>query len=287
MAQFTYDSYVNAKKSVGEKRQTNAQRADVSFFKLVDDGDTAVVRFAYQKPEEFELVTVHSIKIKSSTTGKEFFRRVSCLRDSLKEDINKCPLCALAESNPNYSRVARKFYVKLIEYVKDENGVVKPEARIWERPASFAIKLGEYFTEYGDISDLVFKVKRHGQRGSIETEYEVIPANPNIYKEEIYKKDFSVLDGVNAKGFAYAVKSAEDIKYALEHGEFPAPVKEETPKQEPKVEVIAEATLSVKPEPKPVLDLPDDDELPFVTTAKQPEQPKPETTENKPRRYTF
>ena len=83
-----------------EQRQTQGPR--VGFFSLRDDGDEAVVRFAYNSPDEFEVFTVHPVTI----DGK--FRKVNCIND-LRLGVHSCPLCAAGV------QLQQRFYIRLID----------------------------------------------------------------------------------------------------------------------------------------------------------------------------
>ena len=216
MANFTYDAYSKQ----GPKSSTAKRDFKVSFFNgLKNDGDETIVRFAYNTPRDFVLNTVHRVKGKLND-GKEAYKSISCLREGT-EDISKCPLCAANE------KVAIKFFVKVLEYTKDENGNIVRSAKIWERPASFArtlvskleelIELGMY-TPDTPISNIVFKIKRRGAKGSLQTTYDITPTNPMIYKPEIYVPDFSDFEGFKEAGYAYLEKTAEEMDRFLDDG---------------------------------------------------------------------
>jgi hypothetical protein len=211
MANISYTDYENKK---GTSNQSQKEYK-VGYFSLKDDGDEAAVRFAYSSVEEFNIVTVHVIKT-TNKEGKELYKRVSCLRES-HDPLSKCPLCLAG------NKVVDKFYVKLIEYVKDENGVVTPKARVWERPAKFARELKSFIDEYGDLTNFIFKIKRRGNRGSMDTTYNIIPvpSTSPIYKPEIYVKDFSDFEGFKLAGSFYMVKTEDEMKVFLSTGDFP------------------------------------------------------------------
>ena len=65
----------------------NTQLSNVSFFSLKNDNDEAIVRFAHDSVDSFELLTTHDI----SYNGK--FRKINCIRTP-KEPLENCPLCA-------------------------------------------------------------------------------------------------------------------------------------------------------------------------------------------------
>lgn len=262
MANISYADYEN-KKSSGSSLTSKEYK--VNYFGLKDDGDEAIVRFAYTSKQEFDIVTVHNIKT-TNKEGKEVFKKVSCLRD-LRDPISKCPLCASG------NKVVDKFYVKLIEYVKDENGKVSPKARVWERPASFARKLGAFIDEYGNLTETIFKVKRRGVRGSKETDYDILPVNPAVYKQEVYVKNFADFEGFKAAGSFYLVKTASEMAQFLETGDFP--------RTEPTTETSN--SYSAPSTPKPVTQ----QTTPTVTREVDKPAPTSNPTEGRPQRYKF
>ena len=211
MAKFGYDVYTNA------QTQSNENRSKVGYFKLVNDGDEAIVRFVYSNASQFDLETVHKVKI-----GDQF-RRVACLRGPL-EPIDNCPLC---KAN---IKTERKFYVKLVEYVPVKDNVgnivgIQAVPKVWERPASgkndFVKIIKAYLDEYGDLTQMVFKVKRFGVAGSLQTTYEVIPANQQMYPENIYVKDFSGFADLDLAHHSFMSKNANELNEFLRTGKFP------------------------------------------------------------------
>ena len=179
-----------------ETRQSQGPR--VGYFSLRDDGDEAIVRFVYNDPSEFEVYTVHPVTI----DGK--FRKVNCIND-LRLGVHSCPLCAAGV------QLQQRFYISLIEYTRDENGNIVPQARIWERPASYMQILTNLFTEYGPLCDNVFKVKRSGARGDMQTSYSIMFGNPSIYNEQLYPKDFSAFENYSPLGTAIIDKNELEL----------------------------------------------------------------------------
>ena len=184
----------------GRSEESATKNSRVGFFSLKNDGDEAVVRFAYNEIYEVfeDVVTCHPVSI----DGK--FRKVNCLR-SPKGPIEDCPLCAKGE------RYEQRVYIRLIEYIRGEDGSVTPVAKVWDRPRSYVDILNSFYTEYGDISGQVFKIKRSGAAGSKDTKYNIIPANPAIYNSNIYVADFSAFDGYNPVGTAVVNMSYDDL----------------------------------------------------------------------------
>ncbi len=185
----------------------------VGYFSLKDDGDEAVVRFAYDSPDEFDIMTTHQTQV----DGR--FRRVNCLR-TFNEPVDNCPMCKAGVP------IQQRFYIKLIEYVMDENGELSVVPKIWERPTSYVTILNNLFIEYEDIKDFVFKIKRSGKKGSLQTTYSILPANQKIYNEDRYVKDFSGFEGYNVLGSALLNWDAEKMNESLGTTEE---VKEEEP----------------------------------------------------------
>ena len=184
----------------GKSNESTGQNSRVGFFSLKNDGDEAVVRFAYNEIYEVfeDVVTCHPVTI----DGK--FKKVNCLR-SPKGPIEDCPLCA------NGERYEQRVYIRLIEYIRGEDGSITPVAKVWDRPRSYVDLLNNFYTEYGDISGQVFKIKRSGAAGSKDTKYNIIPANPTIYNSNIYVADFSAFDGYNPVRTAVVDMSYDDL----------------------------------------------------------------------------
>lgn len=184
MARYTYQP--------NQQTQTNQEGKGMgfSYFTLKNNGDEAIVRFLYEDPSQFELHTVHKVKV----DGK--FRTINCQRTPY-EDISKCPLCS------NEMPLSKVFYIKLIEYVRNEQGQIVAYPKVWERGVTYADRLANLFNEYGNISDHLFKVRRSGAAGDTRTTYEVmLCANQAIYKPELYPKDMTVFDGIDLVGTA-------------------------------------------------------------------------------------
>lgn len=282
MARFDYSSYL---KKEGTQKSFESKDFKVGFFSLKEDGDEAVVRFAQDSTEQFHLVTVHSVEV----DGK--FRRVSCLRTG-REPLSKCPLCESKDAN--ISRVHDKMYVKLIQYTTDASGHVVAQAKVWERPAYFSKTLESYFREYGPLSESVFKIKRHGKKGDTKTTYDILYANPVIYKSEIYVKDFSAFDDFAINKFFYNERTADEMRVFLQTGKFPEKTKTATEQiasavptatvqpvtsVAPKVEIPAEVSQPTASVVAPVIVT-----APATTVTAEVET---DPTSSRPRRYTY
>lgn len=201
MAYLSHDEYLKMQKERAERSSNQSQPRSqrVSYFSLKDDGDEAIVRFAYSDPSQLEVFTTHNVTIDNR------FRRVNCLR-SFGEPVAKCPLCESGQ-NPQ-----QRTYIKLIEYSRAEDGSIVATPKIWERPASYLQILGNLFTEYGNISECVFKIRRSGERGSLQTTYSILFGNPSIYNSDLYPRDFSAFDNYSVVGGPLMDKTFEEMK---------------------------------------------------------------------------
>lgn len=220
MAKFNFNEYSKREEANSQSRANNF--SGPSWFWLQNDGDEAIVRFPYSSVNEFELVSVHTLNINNR------FRDISCLR-SAEDSVDKCPMCAAGEP------VKTRFYVRLLEYVKQDDGTYKIESRVWNRAPGFGKVLQGFIQEYGDLRNVVFKIKRHGAKGDMNTTYEVLFANPAIYKPEIFKADFSGFDKFSLFNYFVLDRNFNEMTEWVNTGKMPMPEprkREEQPKQE-------------------------------------------------------
>ena len=210
------------------------------FFSLKDGGET-VVRFAYSEPEEVykDIILVHQMQI----DGKN--RNVNCIRE-LNEPINKCPLCAAKMP------VKQRLFIKLLEYTREEDGTIKVTPRLWDRPAngqsSYVNLLNNLFIEYGDISDMVFKIRRTGSK--LDTTYSILPANPSVYNSQLYPKDFEAFKDYNIVGsWAVMDKSYDELAGMVG---APRPLELTTPVEDKPTVVPQEPAYTVSTTPRKV-----------------------------------
>lgn len=189
---------MQANRANAQSFQSNGPR--VGFLSLPNNNDSAVVRFVYTEPDDIysDIVTCHN----ATVNGK--FRKVSCLR-SMREPIEKCPMCAAGD------RYSNRVYLRMIEYKKDENGNITAVPKVFDRPIKYKEIIESLFTEYGNISDYVFKITRIGEKGSTDTQYPIMLCNPSIYNENLYPKDFSGFDGYQLIGGPVLDKSYEEM----------------------------------------------------------------------------
>lgn len=181
----------------------------VGFFSLKGDGDEAIVRFAHDTVESFELLTTHDITL----NGK--FRKVNCIRDP-KEPIENCPICASGK------KVSQRIFIHLVQYVQDQStGNIVALPKVWDRPVSYAYKLKSLMDEYGTLSESIFKIKRRGAAGSRETSYDILFCNPSMYNSNMYVKDFSAFETYKSLGTVVLDKNFDELLQYATNGTFP------------------------------------------------------------------
>ncbi len=193
---------------------SNTPGSDVGFFQLKNDGDEAIVRFLCDSVDEFEILTVHNIKLGDK------YRKVNCIRDP-REPLENCPLCAAGE------KINQRFFIKMIQYVPTRDNAtgvqtLTPKAMVWERAVSYAKTLKSYLDNYGPLSDVICKIIRHGKAGDMQTTYEIVPnLSKAVYRDEVYVKDMNLFGDFNALGTFVMDRSYEDIAQFVATGTFP------------------------------------------------------------------
>lgn len=200
MAQISYENWKEHSDNTFNRDNSYSQQR-IQYFSLRGDGQEAVVRFMHDSPNDFDVVGVHRI-----TVGDKF-RSVNCI-GSQDDPSKDCPLCASGNAR------SYRFYIHLIEYVRGEDGQIVGIPKVWERSTSYINKFVNLINEYGPLSDVVFKVKRNGATGSKDTTYDILFANPNVYRPELYKKDTQAFANYKAIGtvvFNYNKDKLEEI----------------------------------------------------------------------------
>ena len=124
-----------------------------SFLSLSNDGDSAVVRVAYNNVDDIPIYLVHDVPV----DGRN--RQVGCLRTDNSQPDSVCPLCA----NGSYPRKVYYFNVRNEE---------TDEMQIWSRSEAFFKKnmetlLREYNNSGTPLTDIPIKIIRKGAREGI------------------------------------------------------------------------------------------------------------------------
>lgn len=242
MGQIDFNSFKQRVQSNGGSAGTD-RGPRVGFFALKQDKEQAIVRFLVDSPEDLEIFAGHRIAIGNSR------RLVNCLRE-VGGPIDACPLCAAGE------RLEYKVFIRMIEYVKGEDGTIIPRARVWERPASYSNTINNLLEEYGPLSEHIFKITRNGAPGVRGTTYDITYGRPAVYLPELYPKDTSGFEGYSVLGTAVLnydreklLEIAETAPEAVQSPSYVVPNSEGTVSQATPRAAVPEAVQTPSPTP--------------------------------------
>lgn len=169
-----------------------------------------IVRFNIHGLDDIAVDSVHRV---TTTDGRT--RVVSCLRATPHDPIDHCPFCA------NGEKLNYRLFIPLVAYHQNDMGGVELVPSVWEQGVKTRNIIKGLIEEYGDLTDSLFKITRHGAAGSKETTYSILPANPNVYKSDIFIKDFSAFDDPSYIDRFVLVKTVEEIEEFYNTGDFP------------------------------------------------------------------
>ena len=234
MGKIDYNVFKQQTTTTGNEKE-NGRGPRVGYFTLRQDQDQAIVRFMIDSPDDFDIVAGHRKMIGG------FNRMVNCIRD-VKDPIEDCPLCA------NGDKLEYKFYIHLIEYVRDEKGNIVAVPRVWERSTAYTKTFTNLINEYGPLSDSVFKVTRNGQKGSTNTTYDITYCRPEVYKPELYVKNESLFKDYKAVGNAVLDFSKEKLQDIV-NGIDPLAINKAA--QSTQSEAVPKAAYNPNPNPQP------------------------------------
>lgn len=165
------------------------------YFSLKNDKDVAQVRFMYSGIEDVEGIAVHEVEV----NGKK--RYVNCLR-SYNEPIDNCPFC-----REKHFQTAKLF---IPIYNIDEDRI-----QIWERGKKFFGKMSSICSRYNNLVSHIFEIERNGKPRDTSTTYEIY----EVGEDDTTMEDLPELPDII--GSIVLDKSADDMEYYLEAGEFP------------------------------------------------------------------
>ncbi len=172
------------------------------FFKLNDHGDVARVRILYDKVEDVQGYAVHRVKLPDSKYGRD----VNCLRN-YNDPEDMCPFCR--QGIPQQAML----YIPLYNIDQDE-------IQLWSRGKTWFGKIASLCSRYPHLVSHVFEIERNGKAGDKKTTYELF----EVDKDDTRIEDFKVPKVI---GGAILDKTADDMEYYLENGEFPPEEDEE------------------------------------------------------------
>lgn len=201
-------------------------RHNAEFFKLENDGDSAVVRFILDKPDDVDVLAVHEIPVPNS----QFRRKVSCLKNEPTEPNDVCPLCAAGYTT------SLSVYIQMYVYEQDENGYYTkaPKQVIWERGKSYLkklISLGNRYCARGKrFIDTVFEIERSGVKGDTKTTYEIYPMTDQLEPNECPIP--TEINKVDPLGTIVLDKSFDELDTFVTTGTMPTTDSTKTPQEE-------------------------------------------------------
>ena len=184
MARFNFEESKNYQQSGG----------NTSFFKLQNDGQSAVCRFMFNTMDDLEGYALHEIQL----DGKR--RLVNCIR-TYNDPIDNCPFC-----KANMSIVPKLF---IPVYNCDAQQV-----QIWERGTAFFKKFIEPCAHNNPLVSGVFKVTRRGKPNDTKTDYDLYP----IDKDDTTLEDLPEIP--HLLGGLILDKTYEEMEEFLDTGSF-------------------------------------------------------------------
>lgn len=164
------------------------------FFQLKNDKEVAQVRFLYNSIDDVQGDSVHQVEL----DGKK--RYVNCLR-AYKDPVDVCPFCR------EKMFTQAKLFIPL--YNIDEDKV-----QIWERGKTFFSKMSSICSRYPDLVSHTFEIERNGKPHDTNTTYEVY----EVGQDDTTLDDFTLPEII---GGLVLDKTADDMEYYLQEGEFP------------------------------------------------------------------
>ena len=203
----------------GQDMQSSQQEFSFGFFKLENNHDKAIVRLLHENYEDFSIRPVHFVKL----PGSKWRRGVNCLRSD-RDPESVCPLCSCNLSTEDVSKRRKRIYIEFLVYkILDRNNKViqdfmsSPKRMVWERDKSFDDKIFSLASRYRNLDSVVFQVERFGEAGSTQTQYDIyqIDVDQSQYPYELPEKTY------NPDGVQLLDKTAEEMNYYIENGDFP------------------------------------------------------------------
>lgn len=172
------------------------------WFQLKNDGDVARVQFMLNSIDDIPIFSTHKVKV----GDKE--RYVDCIRNP-QDPIDACPFCAAG--------LPAKAVRFIVMFQHDDNKV-----KIWERGRQFISKLQGLINRYNPLEDKVFEIERHGKAGDTSTKYEIYPL------DGVEPVNMDEVEMPELEGSLILQKTAEEMEYYLDTGNFPDDTQQET-----------------------------------------------------------
>lgn len=186
-----------------------------NFFQLKDDGDSALVRFLFDKEDDVDnfIRSVHVLEKDNRSTD------VDCIRTP-EDPVEDCPFCK------ERIRLQVRFYIPLWD--EDKQKVVW-----WTRSRGFIEKVIKQIREVDteSIAGTPFKIVRSGKAGSFDTSYEFIQQAKKA--DDKFVEDFVNPDELDPKDAGLIELDEKGMNYYLDTGKLP---ETKSKKEETKIE---------------------------------------------------
>lgn len=165
------------------------------FFSLKNDKDTARVRFMYRDMQDVSGYAVHQIELDDKK------RYVNCIR-SYNDPMDKCPFCKAGKAQQ------AKLFVPIFD-------IDSETVKIWERGKKFFNQLSGLCTRYPNLVSEIIDVERNGKKGDQGTTYSLYPVESDDTTLEDLPEVPDIIGGLVLD------KTADEMEYFLDYGEFP------------------------------------------------------------------
>ena len=221
MAKIDFNEFNAGNQSRGESG--GKKDYSVKFFSI-QDGESAIVRIMVDSTKDFDIHSVHRVKM----PGSEYGRNVNCINED--HNPSSCPLCAANV------KLEQKLFLRMLQYKVVDNQVeVTPV--VWERSVFDKVfgaqKLVNYLTDYGPLSDIICKITRNGT--GLKTTYScsfalnIMPNTKNVYRDDIYVKQEGLFGDFSVLNVSVLNKSYDELAQFLATGSFPEVVRQSAP----------------------------------------------------------
>lgn len=218
----TLTEFLNAQKNMQERTTNTQQKRGTALVYwgqdnqgnkyLKKDGDVAIVRFNISSDQDPYFIEYHRLG------AAQNWKKVACLGDN-------CPLCKLDSSNPDSKKTRRMLLPVKIAYLTAAGTFTAPVSTVWDLSAplrssgpNYPALIAEKLHDFGDLREVVFKVKRLGE--GLSTTYDISYV-PNLNNENIINKDFSDFEGLHYDKFVYWKYTCDELISYIQTGELP------------------------------------------------------------------